>query len=108
MRWSAWPRPNEPRSTSSGWLREKKKGLGNEVALDGRLLIQDVLVKVLRCALERGDDIADVNLLAHAGFSGDRLQRALEPSHHFARPIPAAGRVKKLTKVRSFALVLIA
>src|SRR5262249_26091511 len=43
MRWSAWPPPNEPRSTSSGWLREKKKGLGNEVALDGRLLIQDDL-----------------------------------------------------------------
>ena len=45
-----------------------------------------------RCrALERGDDVADVDLLAHAGLSGDRLQRAFEPSHHFARPFPAAS-----------------
>jgi hypothetical protein len=36
-------------------------------------LAVDVLVKVLRRAFERGDDLTDVNLLAHAGLSRDRL-----------------------------------
>ena len=40
MRWSAWPRPNAPRSTSTTWQRRSKKGLGNEIALDLRRLIQ--------------------------------------------------------------------
>ena len=38
----------------------------------------DVRVKMPRRALERGDDVADVDLLAHAGRPCDRLQRALE------------------------------
>ena len=37
----------------------------------------DGLVKMPRRALERGDDVADVDLLAHAGRPYDRLQRAL-------------------------------
>jgi hypothetical protein len=40
MRWSAWPRPNTPRSTSTTWQR-RRKGPGNEIALDLRRLIQD-------------------------------------------------------------------
>ena len=35
------------------------------------------------------------NLLAHAGLSGDRLQRTFQPRHHFARSFPAAGLVHK-------------
>src|SRR4029453_936565 len=34
----------------------------------------DVLIKMLRRALERSDDVTDVDLLAHAGLSPDRLQ----------------------------------
>ena len=60
-----------------------------------------------RRTLERGDDVADVDLLAHAGLSCDRLQRAFEPSHYFARLFPAAGLGMKLAK-RNFALLLIA
>jgi hypothetical protein len=51
-------------------------------------LAVDVLVKMLRRTLERGDDVAGVDLLAHAGrggLSGVRLQRTFEPRHHFAR-----------------------
>ena len=55
----------------------------------------DGLVKMPRRALERGDDVADVDLLAHAGRPCDRLQRALEPRHDFARPPPAAGLVQE-------------
>ena len=47
----------------------------------------DVLVEMLRRALERGDDVADVDLLAHAGLSDLRLQRALQAS----RPLCAAA-----------------
>jgi hypothetical protein len=43
-------------------------------------LAVDVLAKVLCRARKRGDDVADVDLLARAGLSGDRLQRAFEPS----------------------------
>src|SRR5208283_595700 len=39
MRWSAWPRPNAPRSTPPTWQRRRKR-LGNEIALDLRRLIQ--------------------------------------------------------------------
>jgi hypothetical protein len=56
----------------------------------------DVLIKMLRGGLERGDDITDVNLLAHAGggaLSVVRLQRALQPRHHLAGTIPAAGLI---------------
>jgi hypothetical protein len=67
------------------------------------VLAVNVLVKVLRRALERGDDIADADLLAHPGLSGDRLQRTFEPSHHLAWPLPAG----ELANVRSFALRLI-
>ncbi len=59
-------------------------------------LAVDVLVKVLRRALERGDDVADVHLLAHSGRSGlagVRLQRTLQPRHHFARTFPTARLV---------------
>ena len=58
----------------------------------------DVLVKVLRRALERGDDVADVDLLAHVGRSCDRLQRAFKPSHDLARSVPAAGLVQEARK----------
>ncbi len=58
----------------------------------------DILVKVLCRPRERSDDVADVDLLAHAGLPGDRLQRALEPSHHFARPPPAVGLVQEARK----------
>src|SRR5258705_6373277 len=58
----------------------------------------DILVKVLRRALERGHDVADVDLLAHTGFSCDWLQRAFEPSHHFARPFPTASLVREVRK----------
>ena len=64
----------------------------------------NVLVKMLCRALERGDDVADVDLLAHAGLSGDRLQRAFEPSHHFARPFPAAGLVHEARKAAQLRL----
>src|SRR5271155_2199133 len=58
----------------------------------------DVLVEMLCGALERGDDITDVNLLAHAGggaLSAVRLQRTLQPrsdaGHDFAlRQMPVA------------------
>ena len=40
-------------------------------------LAVDVFVKVARRALERGDDVADVDLLTHAVLS--RPQRALQP-----------------------------
>src|ERR1700730_19473483 len=60
-------------------------------------LAVNVLVKMLRGALERSDDITDVDLLAHAGrddFSGGvRSRRALQPRHHLARPCPAVRLV---------------
>ena len=59
-------------------------------------LAVDVLVKVLRRALERGDDVTDVDLLAHAGrggFADIRLQRAFEPGDDFARTFPAGGLI---------------
>jgi hypothetical protein len=43
------------------------------VGVDLPALAVDVLIKVLRRAFERGDDVADVDLLAHAGLAGDRL-----------------------------------
>ena len=46
-----------------------------------------------RWILERGHDVTDVDLLAHAVLS--RLQRALQPSHDLARPFPAAGLVQE-------------
>src|SRR5512144_3354512 len=39
----------------------------------------NILVEMPRRALERGDDVADVDLLAHPGLA--RLRRALEPRH---------------------------
>ena len=45
-----------------------------------------------------GDDVADVDLLAHAGLAGDRVQRAFELSHHFARPPPTGGLVHEARK----------
>jgi hypothetical protein len=39
----------------------------------------DVLAKALRRVFERGEGVADVDLLAHPGLAGDRLQRAFEP-----------------------------
>jgi hypothetical protein len=59
-------------------------------------LAVDVFVKVLRRALERGDNITDVHLLAHAGRGGPALvrrQRTVQPRHHLARPFPTAGLV---------------
>jgi hypothetical protein len=62
-------------------------------------LAVDVLGEVLlRRPSEGCDDVADVDLLAHAGLSGHRLQRAFEPSHHFARPSPGAGMVHEARK----------
>src|SRR5260370_1036925 len=45
-------------------------------------LAVDILIKILRRTFERGDDVADIHLLAHAGrcgLSGIRLQRTLQP-----------------------------
>jgi hypothetical protein len=53
----------------------------------------DVLIEVPRRALERGHDVTDVDLLAHAVLS--RLQRAFQPSHDLARTSPAAGLVQE-------------
>ena len=64
----------------------------------------DILVKVLRRASERGDDVADVDLLAHACLAGNRLQRAFEPSHHLARPLPVVAWRRKLANVRTLGL----
>ena len=61
-------------------------------------LAVDVFVEVLRRAVERGDDIADVDLLVHSGLSGDRLQRAFEPRHHLAWLPPAGGLVHEARK----------
>jgi hypothetical protein len=69
----------------------------------------DVLVKMLCGALERGDDVTDVDLLAHAGggaLSVVRPQRTLQPRHHLAGTIPAAG-LMKLTRVRSLGRLLL-
>ncbi len=58
----------------------------------------DVLVKMLGGAFERGDNITDVNLLAHAGrgaLSAVRLQRTLQSRHYLARTIPAAGLIEE-------------
>ena len=58
MRWSAWPRPNEPRSTSCTWQRRKKKGLANEIVLDRTRLIQVELEKdALACGLDLAEDV---------------------------------------------------
>ncbi len=53
----------------------------------------DVLIKVLRRALERGHDVTDVDFLAHAGLS--RLQRAFQPRHDLTRPPPTPGLVQE-------------
>src|SRR3974390_234797 len=53
---------------------------------------------MLRGAFERGDDITDVNLLAHAScraLSAVRLQRTLQSRHHLAGTIPAAGLIEE-------------
>jgi hypothetical protein len=47
MRWSAWPRPNDPKSTPSTWRQGKKKGLCDGIMLDYRPLIQIDLEKEL-------------------------------------------------------------
>jgi hypothetical protein len=53
---------------------------------------------MLRSAFERGDDITDVSLLAHAGrgsLLAVRLQRTLQSRHYLARSIPAAGPIEE-------------
>jgi hypothetical protein len=70
-------------------------------------LAVNVLVKVLRRAFERGDDMADVDLLAHAGLSCDGC------SEHSSRATTLRGCCQlpalymKLTKLRSFGSPLV-
>src|SRR5207344_23799 len=68
----------------------------------------DVLVKMLRSSFERGDDIAYVNLLAHASggaLLAVRLQRTLQSRHYLARSIPAAGLIEEARKGAQLGLI---
>ena len=58
-------------------------------------LAVDGLVEMPRIAVEIGDDVTDVDLLAHAAFGtvGVGDQRGLEPGHDTARLRPALGLV---------------
>src|SRR6516164_9666310 len=80
-------------------VREELRLVQFDQVLHLPALAIDVLVKMLRRAFERGDDITDVNLLAHAGrgdlSAGVRLQRALQSRHYLARTIPAAGLIEE-------------
>src|SRR6516162_5304171 len=80
-------------------VREELRLVQFDQVLHLPALTIDVLVKMLRRAFERGDDITDVNLLAHAGrgdlSAGVRLQRALQSRHYLARTIPAAGLIEE-------------
>src|ERR1700751_5095206 len=63
---------------------------------------------MLRRAFERGDDITDVNLLAHAGrgaLLAVRLQRTLQSRHYLARSIPAAGLIEEARKSAQLGLI---
>ncbi len=72
MRWSAWPRPNEPRSTSCTWQRRKKKGLGNEIVLDRTRLIQvDLPEQLLAIEFERSEVVLAVRIVV----AGERIER---------------------------------
>jgi hypothetical protein len=72
MRWSAWPRPNTPRSTSTTWQR-RRKGPGNEIALDLRRLIQVDLPKAADAAIV---DRAKVVFAVRVVVVGEGVERA--------------------------------
>ena len=86
MRWSAWPRPNAPRSTSTTWQRRSKKGLGNEIALDLRRLIQIDLPEAADAALvDRAEVVFAVGIVVVGeGVEGAnfRQQRATLLDRH--------------------------
>src|SRR6516162_7358080 len=93
------PHLNGGRVMARHAVREELRLVQFDQVLHLPALAIDVLVKMLRRAFERGDDITDVNLLPHAG-RGDlsaavRLQRALQSRDYLARTIPAAGLIEE-------------
>jgi hypothetical protein len=57
MRWSAWPRPSDPKSTPRTSRQRNEKGLCNGIMLDCRRLIQVEFPKAADAALIDGAEV---------------------------------------------------